>query len=241
MAKSHSDIQILAEQDDLLAVNKPAGLLSIAGREPEEDDLRRILEQRYERIFTVHRLDRQTSGVMLFARTGEAHRYYSGIFERHETEKYYLGLVLGKPASSRGTVEAPIAAHRSRPGLMVVHPRGKPARTDFEVLNTWGRFSWLRFRIHTGRTHQIRLHMKYLGHPIICDDTYGDGQPLFLKVIKHGYKPSSREGERPLLGRLGLHAERLVFTDFAGNARDIRADLPKDLRATLQQLQKWSR
>ncbi len=102
-------------------------------------------------------------------------------------------------------------------------------------------YSWIRFQIHTGRTHQIRVHMKDIGHPIVCDQLYGDGQPVLLSMLKHKkFKLSkNEEEERPLLNRLALHAFQLSFNDQNCKNIFLEAPLPKDLRATLNQLQKW--
>ena len=112
--------------------------------------------------------------------------------------------------------------------------------TDYEVLEGLDLYSLVQFRIHTGRTHQIRVHMQSLGHPIACDDLYGDGRPVFLSSIKRKYKLSKAEDqERPILARLALHAHLLHFIDAAGTAQTFEAPLPKDMRALIQQLHKW--
>jgi 23S rRNA pseudouridine955/2504/2580 synthase/23S rRNA pseudouridine1911/1915/1917 synthase len=130
--------------------------------------------------------------------------------------------------------------HPTKPGLMVINRRGKAALTDYEVKETIGPYSLLQFRIHTGRTHQIRIHMHSIGHPIACDDLYGDGKPIFLSGIKRNFKLSkAAEVERPLLARLALHSQLLSFTGSNGETYTIEAPLPKDLRALLQQLRKW--
>lgn len=100
--------------------------------------------------------------------------------------------------------------------------------------------SLVQFRLHTGRTHQIRVHMQALGHSIVCDDLYGDPKPIFLSSFKRNYKLShNEEEERPILSRLGLHSALLRFTDSAGATHTFEAPLPKDMRALLQQLRKW--
>lgn len=111
--------------------------------------------------------------------------------------------------------------------------------TDYKVLSDFGIYTLLQFRIHTGRTHQIRVHMKNIGHPIVCDPLYGDGKPVLVSSLKSKFKLSkSEEEERPILGRLALHAFQLSFEDIDGKTIHLEAPLPKDMRATLQQLEK---
>jgi 23S rRNA pseudouridine955/2504/2580 synthase/23S rRNA pseudouridine1911/1915/1917 synthase len=126
--------------------------------------------------------------------------------------------------------------------MMIIHPRGKESLTDYEVLEDFGIYSWLQFRIHTGRTHQIRIHMKDIGNPVVCDELYGDGKPVLLSSIKSKFKLSKKEEEeRPILKRLALHAYKLKFADMNGKIVELEAPVPKDIRATLQQLEKRKR
>jgi len=130
--------------------------------------------------------------------------------------------------------------HPAKPGIMVVNRNGKASLTDYKVEEELGPYSLVKFQIHTGRTHQIRVHMQFLGHPIACDDLYGDGRPVLLSSIKRNFKLSrSEEQERPILARLGLHSQSLRFTDAAGTLHTLEAEMPKDMRALLQQLRKW--
>jgi 23S rRNA pseudouridine1911/1915/1917 synthase len=233
-------LDILFEDDAFVAINKPAGLLSIPDREGKEPSLKSILREKYGNIFTVHRLDRETSGVIVFAKTEAMHKYLSGIFEDREVEKIYQGLVQGSLPQQQGSIDLPIMEHPTKPGLMVTNRRGKASLTDYQVLEDLGLYSLVEFRIHTGRTHQIRVHMQSLGHSIVCDEGYGDAHPVFLSSIKRNFKLSkAEEAERPILARLALHAARLRFTDPAGTTHTLEAPLPKDLRALLQQLKKW--
>ena len=122
---------------------------------------------------------------------------------------------------------------------MVINRKGKESLTDYEVLENFGIYSWIQFQIYTGRTHQIRVHVKEIGHPIVHDDLYGDGQPIFLSSIKHKFKLSkNEEEERPILNRLALHAYQLKFKGTDNKQYEFEAPVPKDLRATLQQLAK---
>jgi 23S rRNA pseudouridine955/2504/2580 synthase/23S rRNA pseudouridine1911/1915/1917 synthase len=230
---------IIDETDNWIALNKPSGLLSIPDREGKDVSLKKILLERYGNVFTVHRLDRDTSGLIVFAKTEEAHRRLSQQFEERRTIKIYLGLALGSWADKKGTIDAPIAEHPAKKGLMTVYRKGKEAITDYEVLEDFRIFSWVQFQIHTGRTHQIRVHAKHIGHPIVCDQSYGDGKPILLSSLKHKFKLSKDElEEKPLLARLALHALRLQFLNISGETVNLEAPLPKDLRAVLQQLRK---
>jgi 23S rRNA pseudouridine955/2504/2580 synthase/23S rRNA pseudouridine1911/1915/1917 synthase len=229
---------ILAETTDWVALNKPAGLLSIPDREGKEISLKQLLVEQYGSILTVHRLDRDTSGLILFARTEKAHQLLSRQFENRETEKIYQGLVSGVPMQTEGRIEAPIAPDPAVAGKMRVHRAGKDSLTGYRLLEALGPCSWMEFNLYTGRTHQIRVHLQHLGHPLLCDPLYGDGKPFLLSSVKSRYKLSRHEEEeRPLLARLALHAARLRFA-WEGRPVELEAPLPRDLRAVLQQLGK---
>ena len=233
--------EILFENEAFIVINKPAGLLSVPDRMQTAVSLKDLLIARYQHIFTVHRLDRETSGVIVFAKKAETHRYLSGIFERREVEKIYFGIILGSMINPSGLIEEPVAEHPAKNGTMMVHRKGKPAITGYEVLEDFGRYSLVKFNLLTGRTHQIRVHMKWAGHPIACDELYGDAKPVFVSSLKKKYNLSkSAEEEMPILGRLGLHAAKLSFTDESGTAFSFEAPMPKDLRALLSQLRKNS-
>lgn len=235
-------VEIIYENEDLLIVNKPAGLLVIPDRfDNELPSLNRVLEkQTGHKVFVVHRLDRDTSGVICFAKTEEAHKFLSAQFQDHKVEKYYTGLVNGRVLQQEGSINAPITKHPANNGTMVIHKKGKESLTDYSIAEQWPLYTLLNFRIHTGRTHQIRVHTQSIGHPIVCDDIYGDGKPFLLSNIKKKYNFSLKKDERPLLNRLALHARKLVITGTDGNAITAEAPLPKDIKACVTQLNKWS-
>lgn len=230
---------IIFENESLIALNKPSGLLSIPDREGKEVSLKTMLLEKYGDIFTVHRLDRETSGLIIFAKNATAHKHFSQQFENRKTIKIYLGVLIGSLQNTEGSVDAPIAENMVHRGTMIIHRRGKAALTDYKLLKDLKMYSWVQFQIHTGRTHQIRIHAKEIGHPIACDAIYGDGKAILLSAFKSKFKLSKDVlEERPLLNRLALHAFQLTITDVDGTLLSLEAPLHKDLRATLQQLEK---
>lgn len=230
---------IISETENWITINKPSGLLSIPDREGKEISLKTILKDKYGDVFTVHRLDKDTSGLIVFAKNEAAHKHLSKQFEARQTKKIYRGLVIGSLMDKQGSINSPIAEHPAQNGTMIIHRNGKESLTDYEVLEDFGIYSLLQFRIHTGRTHQIRVHMKDAGHPIVCDPLYGDGKPVLVSSLKSKFKLSKDvEEERPILNRLALHAYLLSFTDIDGKTVELEASLPKDMRATIQQLEK---
>lgn len=232
-------VDIILENDQFIAINKPSGLLSIPDRLGQEISLKDILKEKKGSIYTVHRLDRDTSGIIVFAKTEEAHKQLSQLFEGREMEKYYLGLVYGTMINPSGNIDAPIMEHPGKTSKMMTHAKGKPSSTDYTVLESFRLFSWVEFRIHTGRTHQIRVHMQHIGHSIVCDEIYGDPKPILLSGLKKNFKlAKAAEEEKPILSRLALHSHRLKFS-LNGETFELEAPIPKDLRAVLQQLRKW--
>jgi 23S rRNA pseudouridine1911/1915/1917 synthase len=230
---------ILTETDHWIALNKPAGLLSVPDRLGKEISLKMMLREKYGNIWTVHRLDRDTSGVILFAKDETTHQLLNQQFEDRQTEKIYTGLVIGVPTTESGSITSPIAEHPAGDGRMMTHAKGKPSHTDYRILEALRPYSLMEFNIHTGRTHQIRVHLQTLGHPIVCDTLYGDGKPVLVSSLRKKFKLAKNvEEERPILSRLALHAHRLCFTDNNGQLQKIEAPLPKDLTATIAQLKK---
>ncbi len=233
---------LIEEAEDWIALNKPSGLLSIPDREGTEVSLKNLLQEKYGKIFTVHRLDRDTSGLIVFAKNETTHKHLSLQFEGRLMKKIYAGLVIGSPAEKQGSINLPLAENMVKRGVMIVNHRGKESLTDYEVISDFGIYSWMQFHIHTGRTHQIRVHMKEIGHPIVCDEVYGDGKPVLVSSLKPKFKLSKdAEEEKPILGRLALHAFQLTFKDVNKKTVELEAPLPKDMRATLQQLAKRKR
>lgn len=231
---------IIFENDDFVAINKEPEMLAIPDRYDDTQlSLYKILNHNYGKIFIVHRLDRNTSGLILFAKNESTHKYLSQLFEQRNIKKKYLGIVRGSMPGKKGSVNEPIMEHPYHKGEMIVDKKGKPSLTIYEVLEDYGIYSLVQFEIQSGRTHQIRVHSKFIGHPIICDSVYGDGKPVLLSSFKKKYKLSQNDlEERPIISRIALHSHSLHFTDNHLKEVSLEAPLPKDMKALLQQLQK---
>lgn len=193
---------IVHDDDHLIVADKPAGLLSVPGKGAEKADcLIARLQRRYPRVLLVHRLDTDTSGLIVFARTSAAQVALAGQFERRETEKVYAARVLGEVAGERGTVDLPLTVDwPNRPRQHVNHATGRPAVTDWEVAARSPGETRMRLMPRTGRSHQLRVHMAEIGHPILGDPLYAAGA-----ARRHP--------------RLMLHAEVLAFRHPGTGAR----------------------
>lgn len=231
---------LIYEDAEIIAVDKPAGIPSIPERyEAGCVSALEILRDAHPGILAVHRIDKDTSGVLLFCKTEAAFRVLSGRFSRREVRKVYGLLAAGRPGEDGLLCEEPLRLDGDRRHRTVVHRDGKPSVTRFRVLERFRTCSLLEAVPETGRTHQIRVHLAHLGYPILCDGLYGSEEPLLLSSFKRGYRPAAG-GERPLLARLALHALSVEFLHpSGGQPLRIEAPLPKDMAAALAQLRKF--
>lgn len=218
-------ITVLYEDADVVAVDKPAGLVVHAGAGIRTGTLVNALVHRFAllsrvgghlRPGIVHRLDRFTSGVLLVAKNDTAHRHLADQFSKRLVEKVYLALVHGEVKPGKGRIDRPISRDPNRRTRMTARlGRGREAWTEYKVLRHVGQFSYLELRIGTGRTHQIRAHLSAIGHPVAGDRLYG--------------APAKVEG-RPALGRYFLHAHRIRFQQPSTGAEvQVESPLPDEL------------
>lgn len=187
-APPDTPLDIIHEDHELLAVNKPAGLLSVPGKGPElADCLMARLEAVFPQVRLVHRLDRDTSGVMIFALTPHAQRHLGLQFENRQTRKIYVARVAGRLAPKTGSVDLPLIVDwPNRPLQKVDHETGKPALTDWRVLKASDAESRVQLFPKTGRSHQLRVHMLALGHPILGDPLYApDTADHYPRMMLH--------------------------------------------------------
>ncbi len=220
--------RIAYEDDDVLVVDKSAGVVVHPARGHREGTLSQLLAHTAaggdpERAGIVHRLDRDTSGLLLVARSEQAHAALQRALQRREIEREYIALVQGRPPARSGTIEAPIGRDaRVRTRMAVGGAHAREARTHFELDRALPSTALLRLRLETGRTHQIRVHLQAIGHPVVGDPEYGSGETFGLE-------------------RQFLHATRLAFAQPISGARvEVDSPLPVDLQAALERAEELS-
>jgi len=242
--KGKHEPELLHLDLDLLVVSKPAGLPTVPdGYDTDRPYLAGLLEPTFGRVWVVHRLDRDTSGIVVLARNADTHKSLSAQFQEHQVIKVYHALVMGHPTWQERSVSAPLRVDADRQHRTIVDlETGKPSTTHFRVLEKFhaplAQVSLIEATPKHGRTHQIRVHLCTLGMPVAADPLYGNGGQLMLSAIKRQYQPSEN-GERPLIGRLALHALSITLTHPAsGKRHTFEAPYPKDFTAALKQLRK---
>jgi tRNA pseudouridine32 synthase/23S rRNA pseudouridine746 synthase len=208
-------VAILYEDDDLLAIDKPEGLVAVPDRRGRGDSLFETLcAERGEKLYIVHRIDRETSGVIVFARNVGTHRRLNRQFETRSVEKVYLALAYGDIGEDQGQIDKPLRQFGS--GRIGVDDRhGKPSSTEFRVLQRLEGFTLVEARPRTGRRHQIRVHLYGIGHPIVGDPLYGD------------------RGVQRFYPRLMLHARRLTLDYPPGRRLTLEAPIPESFDRVL--------
>jgi 23S rRNA pseudouridine955/2504/2580 synthase/23S rRNA pseudouridine1911/1915/1917 synthase len=238
---SRDVLQVAYRSPAVIAILKPAGLATIPGRGVDVSLIEMMQEALPDDdVRIVHRLDQETSGVILFAFGEDAQRKLGLQFSERTVHKTYLALARGCPPDDRGVIDLPIgpdAVHPEKMSIRTKHP--KPTLTEWERIEQLGDFVLLRCMPKTGRTHQIRVHLQASALPLAVDSAYGGASELMLSRIKANYRQSRRHEERPLMARVSLHAESITFVDPAtGTEQRVEAPIPKDFRATLNQLRK---
>ncbi len=225
-------LTVLHEDAELVVIDKPPGLAVHPGAGRATGTLAHHLLDRYPEMAgvggpgrpgIVHRLDQGTSGALVVARTPAAYARLSRAFAAREVEKKYLGIAYGSPAPPAGTITAPIGRHPQRRQEMAVRAGGRPARTGYRTLAARAGISLLEMDLATGRTHQIRVHLKSIGHPLVGDPLYGEAR---WKGLPRPVQAALRDFPRP-----ALHAWRLAFRHPAtGEPLACEAPVPEDLR-----------
>jgi 23S rRNA pseudouridine1911/1915/1917 synthase len=244
---------VIYEDDLIIAVNKAAGTAVSPDRwDDSKERLDRLvdafLSERGDpagrRLYTVHRIDRDTSGLVVFAKDGDTHRLLSRAFEERQVGKRYIAVIHGRPAWKETDCDLPLVPDGNKRHLTIIDKyQGKKSLTRFRILGSAGPYSAAEAIPETGRTHQIRVHLSALGHPVVCDPLYGSVKPVLLSSFKRGWRGDPFD-EKPLLSRLGLHAAELVLRAYrpaegtADGGLTLRAPLPRDMAALITQMEK---
>lgn len=236
--------EVVFESATALVVGKPAGVPVV----PDRSGADRGLHGQFEALRpgadlrVVHRLDRDTSGCLLLAKGLQAAQHFDVQFREGLVHKRYVALVHGVPLQPDFSIDAWLGPDPKRPGKVVASPGPAPgfrqAHTAVHVRTALGQQALLELRPRTGRSHQLRVHLQSIGHPIVGDADYG-GAPLLLSHVKRGYKQRPGVPERPLLARMFLHAEGLSFADVDGTQVSVDVPLPADLAMALQKLERF--
>ncbi len=241
-------LDILYEDDWLAAINKPPGMVVHPARGHWSGTLASAIQYHFGgqlstlggpcRPGIVHRLDRDTSGVIVVAKNDVAHGILATQFQERRVEKEYFAIVSGDPQLDRDRIEQPIGAHpheREKMAIRRDHPRSRWAETFYEVVERFEGFAAMRILPKTGRTHQIRVHLGHIGCPVLCDRHYGGRARLTRGELRRD--PADQE---VILDRQALHALRLRLDHPAtGKRLDFEAPLPGDIQAVLQELKRW--
>jgi 23S rRNA pseudouridine1911/1915/1917 synthase len=248
------EVPVLFEDEHLLALDKPSRLLTSPDRyDPERPNLMKLLHAGIERgtgwakeraltyLMNAHRLDFETSGIILLAKDKPTLIALANLFGVEKPQKFYSALVHGNPIKPSFEVDAKLGPHPVKVGLVRVDEKtGKRAKTKFDLVEKFNGYSLLKCQPFTGRTHQIRVHLRQAGLPIVGDTLYG-GNPLLLSRLKSAYRLKPKQIERPLMDRVALHAEQLSFEHPTGGAEVvINSPLPKDFSVALKYLRRYA-
>ncbi len=230
---------ILFENDDVVVVNKPPFISSLDDRNGDTINMLRMARQIYDDVQICHRLDRETSGALIFAKNPEAYRNISMQFEHREVKKIYHAIADGQHRFENMEVDLPIGIG-NKGVVRIDKAEGKAADTLFNTIELFRHYTLIECQPRTGRMHQIRIHLATQRASITGDALYG-GKPLMLSKIKRAYKLSKDQEELPILKRFALHAKQVSFKLMNKELISIDAPYPKDFETGLKMLQKFDR
>jgi 23S rRNA pseudouridine955/2504/2580 synthase len=229
---------ILFIDEDIIALNKPSDITSEGDNSAEAQSLSEILKRTYPEAMLVHRLDRETTGIILAARNSDTYRYLSILFEKRKIVKEYRAIIYGAHDYKDREISYPLSRKSFR--AIVDHREGKKALTIINTLEAFRDYSFIQALPQTGRYHQIRIHLSSIGSPIIGDELYG-GKPFFLSSIKRRFQTGKNSDEQPILSRTALHAFSVKLEHPKGKELYIEAPYKKDFRVALELLEKWNK
>lgn len=240
MAKISFADYIIHEDEDFLAVNKPPYVSSLQERLAGKKipNLLAMAREYNEKLQLCHRLDKETSGVLLMSKNSDAYRWAAMQFEARNVGKIYHAVACGVHKFEQTEINLPIAKVGNAMAA-IDREKGKPATTYFNTLKAFRGFTLVECIPVTGRMHQIRIHLKCLRAPIVQDEAYG-GKPIYLSNIKRDFKLKGIEEEQPLISRVALHAKQLIMPIGENAMLELEAPYPKDIKALINQLERYA-
>ncbi len=231
---------IVFEDSDFVLINKPPFISSLPERTADKAiSIQQMAKAAYDDIQLCHRLDKETSGIMILAKNSEAYRHVAIQFESREIKKEYHAVVNGVHHLDSISVYLPIAVLKDGTAVRIDRAKGKPAETVFFTEKIYEQHTLVRCYPITGRMHQIRVHLQCLQAPIVSDPTYG-GEYIYLSSLKRKFNLKLDTDELPLIKRVALHAHRIAFRHLNGQTLEIAAPYPKDFDVLVKQLDKYS-
>lgn len=232
---------VIFENDNYIAINKPPYIASLDERTFDKHiSIISLAREAYGDIQLCHRLDKETSGVLMLAKNPDAYRHLAMQFEARSVSKEYHAVVNGQHELDSVSVFLPIAINKGSTSVRIDKLKGRVAETLFFTERIYRQHTLVRCYPISGRMHQIRVHAMCLEAPIVCDETYG-GAPIFLSKIKRNFNLKQDTEELPLIKRVGLHAHIIKFEDIDGTLLEIKAPYPKDFAVLIKQLEKFAR
>ncbi len=237
------NIQIIHEDENLLVINKPSGIYTIPDRfDVNLPNIYSIFNQKYGKIFIVHRLDRDTSGILLLAKNAETHKYLNDLFAEQGIIKMYHAVTYGVIPENEFDIDIPITTSPSKKGMSIPSSRGKVSLTKIKVVQRFKFCTLVEADLVTGRHHQLRVHLYSIEHPLYIDELYGSPVPFYLSTIKTKFNLKKHTDEQPVISRITMHAFSLEFIHPTTNLKvKYEASYPKDFEIFLKLLNKYSK
>lgn len=243
MNKKDLPFEIILEDENYIFINKNSGILTIPDRYNYNlPNLVSILSYYRQNIFVVHRLDKDTSGVMMFAKNEKSHKLANTSFEDQLVERKYHVLVRGQFPMDEIEIDIPLLMNMADKGRVIPSARGKHSLTKVKILEKFRYATLLECELVTGRQHQIRVHLSTIGYPLLVDNLYSDNREFYLSMIKRNYNSNEDIEEKPILKRLSMHSFSLKYKDeLSGKEIFATANYPKDFETALKLLRKYSK
>ncbi|MBI5324052.1 MAG: RluA family pseudouridine synthase [Ignavibacteriae bacterium] len=242
MTKLKNPIDIIYEDEFILILNKQSGCLTIPDRyDKSAINLYEVLTKKYSKIFTVHRLDKDTSGVIIFAKDADTHKNLNQQFQDLKVKKIYHAILRGNVQKDEIEIDIPITEDLRQKGKMKPSVRGKNSLTVLKVIERFRNSTLVELNLVTGRHHQIRIHCAAIGHPLLVDELYGNSVEFKVSSLKRNYKIKKGTDEKAIISRITLHSFAIEF-EHPDNHKIViyNAEYPKDFSAVIEVLRKYS-